>query len=148
LYVPAPKPVIVVLVVEPAIAPGLIVQFPSGKPVNTTLPVGTAQVGCVIVPTVGADTGGLSTILAALLKVLVELQISTVFNPEIYCATFVGYGDVVKLNVRLAVEFAVKATELVMRRRHTLVPGAVVLKIDPDPAPGAGFGVSLMVFVA
>ena len=44
----------VVLVPVPAIAPGLIVQFPAGKPLNTTLPVATAQVGCVIVPTVGA----------------------------------------------------------------------------------------------
>ena len=44
----------VVLVPVPAIAPGLITQFPVGKPVNTTLPVATEQVGCVIVPTVGA----------------------------------------------------------------------------------------------
>ena len=34
--------------------PGLMVQFPDGKPLNTTLPVATAQVGWVIVPTVGA----------------------------------------------------------------------------------------------
>ena len=39
----------------PAIAPGLIVQFPAGKPPRTTLPVATVHVGCVIVPTVGAD---------------------------------------------------------------------------------------------
>ena len=38
---------------EPAIAPGLIVQFPDGKPVKSTLPVATVQVGCVIVPAVG-----------------------------------------------------------------------------------------------
>lgn len=43
----------------PAIAPGLIVQFPVGKPVNTTLPVANAQSGCVIVPIVGAgDVSG------------------------------------------------------------------------------------------
>ena len=47
-------PDIVVLEVDPAIDPGLIVQLPVGKPLNTTLPVATAQVGCVIVPTVGA----------------------------------------------------------------------------------------------
>ena len=35
-------------------APGLMVQFPDGKPLNTTLPVGTVQVGWVIVPTTGA----------------------------------------------------------------------------------------------
>ena len=44
----------VVLNVEPAIAPGLIVQFPAGKPLNTTLPVDTAQVGWVINPGTGA----------------------------------------------------------------------------------------------
>ena len=32
----------------------MIVQFPDGKPFNTTLPVAKAQVGCVMVPTVGA----------------------------------------------------------------------------------------------
>ena len=45
----------VVFVPVPAIAPGLIVQFPAGKPFNTTLPVANEQVGWVIVPTVGAD---------------------------------------------------------------------------------------------
>ena len=45
------------LVVEPLIAPGLIVQFPDGKPLKTTLPVATEQVGCVMVPTVGAGGG-------------------------------------------------------------------------------------------
>ena len=54
LYVFAAKPDTVVLVVDPAIAPGLIVQLPAGNPLNTTLPVGTAHVGCVIVPTTGA----------------------------------------------------------------------------------------------
>ena len=34
--------------------PGLIVQVPAGKPFSITLPVATAQVGWVIVPTVGA----------------------------------------------------------------------------------------------
>ena len=54
LYVFADKPDIVLLVVFPAIEPGFIVQLPEGNPLNTTLPVGTAHVGCVIVPTVGA----------------------------------------------------------------------------------------------
>lgn len=36
-------------------APGSIVQLPEGKPFKTTLPVASVQVGCVIVPTVGAD---------------------------------------------------------------------------------------------
>jgi hypothetical protein len=45
----------VILAVEPAIVPGLIIQVPAGKPLNTTLPVAIAQVGCVIVPVNGAD---------------------------------------------------------------------------------------------
>ena len=53
-YVPGIKPDKVVLAPEPAIAPGLIVQLPAGKPLNTTLPVATAQVGWVMAPTVGA----------------------------------------------------------------------------------------------
>ena len=39
--------------VLPVIPPGLMVQLPDGNPLNTTLPVAVAQVGCVIVPTVG-----------------------------------------------------------------------------------------------
>ena len=35
--------------------PGLMVQLPEGKLFNTTLPVATEQVGCVIVPRVGAE---------------------------------------------------------------------------------------------
>ena len=35
-------------------APGLIVQSPAGKPLNTTLPVAVAQVGWVMAPTIGA----------------------------------------------------------------------------------------------
>jgi hypothetical protein len=54
LYVPLAKPDMVVLKPVPAIDPGLIVQFPAGKPLNTTLPVVIAQVGCVIAPTTGA----------------------------------------------------------------------------------------------
>ena len=46
---------IVVLVPVPLIAPGFMVHVPvAGKPFNTTDPVATAQVGWVIVPTVGA----------------------------------------------------------------------------------------------
>lgn len=44
-----------VLVVDPAIPPGFIVQVPEGNPLNTTLPVASAHVGCVIAPTKGAD---------------------------------------------------------------------------------------------
>ena len=43
-------PVVVIL-------PGILVTVhePDGKPLSTTEPVVTAQVGCVIVPTVGLD---------------------------------------------------------------------------------------------
>ena len=55
---PAANPEIVVLAPVPFVttAPGFLVrvQLPAGKPLNKTLPVATAQVGWVIVPTVGA----------------------------------------------------------------------------------------------
>lgn len=52
--VPAARPDIVVLVPDPAMDPGFMVQLPVGKPLNTTLPVATVHVGCVIVPITGA----------------------------------------------------------------------------------------------
>jgi len=45
----------VVLAPVPVIPPGLIVQFPAGNPFNTTLPVDNIQLGCVMVPTIGAE---------------------------------------------------------------------------------------------
>ena len=45
----------VVVAPEPAMAPGLRVQLPEGKPLNTTLPVANEQVGWVMVPTIGAE---------------------------------------------------------------------------------------------
>ena len=51
---PAAKPDIVVLAPVPAITPGLIIQFPAGKPLSTTLPVASAHVGCVMIPAAGA----------------------------------------------------------------------------------------------
>jgi hypothetical protein len=54
-YVPGNKPVIIVLEPMPIIAPGLIVQVPDGNPFNSLLPVGTAQVGWVKLPNIGAD---------------------------------------------------------------------------------------------
>jgi hypothetical protein len=52
--VPAVSPVTVVIDPLPTMFPGLIVQVPEGSPPKTTLPVLTEQVGCVIVPTLGA----------------------------------------------------------------------------------------------
>ena len=50
------KPETVVVVPVPEIAPGLSVQVPTaGKPLKATLPVGVAQVGGAIVPTIGAE---------------------------------------------------------------------------------------------
>lgn len=51
---PEVSPVIILVNPVPAIAPGLMVQFPRGKSLNSTLPVAIAQVGCVIIPVVGA----------------------------------------------------------------------------------------------
>ena len=48
--------------VFPGIAPGFIVQLPAGNPLNTTEPVGRAQVGWVIGPKAGADGTGFTTI--------------------------------------------------------------------------------------
>ena len=69
---PVAKPVIVVFNVDPGMAPGLMVQFPAGSPLNSALPVDTAHVGWVIVPTKGAVgvTGcALMTILADAVEV-------------------------------------------------------------------------------
>jgi hypothetical protein len=55
VFVPGVIPVTVLVTPVPAMAPGLIVQFPRGNPLNSTLPVATAQVGCVIVPVSGAE---------------------------------------------------------------------------------------------
>ena len=45
LYVPAVRPVMVVVAVVPVIDPGIIVQLPVGKPLNNTLPVASKHVG-------------------------------------------------------------------------------------------------------
>ena len=54
VYVPGTRPDMVVLAPVPAMAPGLMVQLPAGKPLNATLPVATAHVGWVMMPTTGA----------------------------------------------------------------------------------------------
>jgi len=52
----------VILPVFPVIDPGLRIHVLAGNPLNTTLPVATSQVGCVIAPTIGAEgfAGGVS----------------------------------------------------------------------------------------
>ena len=78
VWVPAANPVMIVVVVEPVMAPGLIVQFPDGKPLKITLPVEVAQVGWVIVLTVGAVgivlIVALTEVLVALLQPVVEFS--------------------------------------------------------------------------
>jgi len=67
LYVPAANVEMVLLVVEPLIFPGLIVQLPDGKPLKFTVPVAELQFGCVIVPTIGvAGVDGSALIVAEL----------------------------------------------------------------------------------
>lgn len=48
------RPVMLLLLPVPEIPPGFMVQVPVGSPFNTTLPVATVHVGCVMVPTIGA----------------------------------------------------------------------------------------------
>jgi hypothetical protein len=53
--------VLVVPVPVVVIPPGVLVNVHvpvAGKPLKTTLPVATVQVGCVIVPTTGAEGNG------------------------------------------------------------------------------------------
>ena len=57
----------------PAIAPGFIVQAPAGNPLKATLPVGVVQVGCVIVPTIGA-TGAAGTALITTFALATEIH--------------------------------------------------------------------------
>lgn len=59
VYVPVASPVIVLLVPLPVVVPppGLIVKVHvplDGRPLKATLPMASAQVGCVIAPTTGA----------------------------------------------------------------------------------------------
>jgi hypothetical protein len=75
--VPAVRPLIVADVVLPVvdILPGIRVKVhePDGKPLTTTEPVDTVQVGCVIAPTVGfAGTAG--AVLITTLLVAVDVQ--------------------------------------------------------------------------
>jgi hypothetical protein len=51
----------------------VIVQFPAGKPLRSTLPVGVKQDGCVTVPTIGAE-GTDGTELMDTVEVAVEVH--------------------------------------------------------------------------
>jgi len=70
LYMPVERAGTFVLVPEPVMLTGLIVQFPDGNPLSNTLPVDVKQVGCVIDPTAGvAGEPG-----AALISILAEAK--------------------------------------------------------------------------
>ena len=74
----------VVLVPEPAMLPGLIVQLPDdGKPFNTTLPVGTKQLGWVIAPAVGA-VGVVGCALIITLVVAAEVHPEVLVTLKLY----------------------------------------------------------------
>lgn len=57
---PAVSAATVTVEVVPAMFPGLTVHEPAGSPPRTTLPVCTAQEGCVMVPMVGGEGRGLT----------------------------------------------------------------------------------------
>jgi hypothetical protein len=74
--------VIVVDVVLPAMPPGLIVQLPAGSPLSCTLPVATAQVGWVIVPTPGAVGGAGGGLIVT--EVAADIHPATFFTVTLY----------------------------------------------------------------
>lgn len=81
--VPAARPVNSRLVPVPFIAPGLTTQFPVGKPPNSTLPVATEQVGCVIETIVGA-VGVTGCTLMTILAVAVDVQPTELVTVKLY----------------------------------------------------------------
>lgn len=64
-------------------APGFIVQVPVGNPFNCTLPVATVQVGCVIVPMVGA-AGVVFTIMVTLPVMLLVQDVEVFVATTVY----------------------------------------------------------------
>jgi len=85
LYVAAGNPVTVKVAPVPEIAPGFIVQFPAGKPLRTTLPVGTVHVGWVRVPTVGA-TGAAGTAFITTLAEAGDVHPAALVTVKLYVA--------------------------------------------------------------
>ena len=71
----------VVVAPLPAIAPGLIVHAPAGNPLKATLPVGTVQVGCMMIPTTGAVIEQYVTELSVLELVLLVLPATSSITP-------------------------------------------------------------------
>ena len=83
--------------VLPVMPPGLIVQFPAGSPLNTTLPVAAVQVGWVIVPTIGvAGNGFITTVVEPAALVHPPVVTVTLYTPASATVTLfiVGVLDV------------------------------------------------------
>jgi len=92
VYVPAASPVMVQLVPVPLVVvpPGVPVRFQipvTGKPLNITLPVDTAHVGCVMVPSTGAE-GETFTVISDALGLLVKTGLLDI-TLILYCVPFV-----------------------------------------------------------
>jgi hypothetical protein len=83
LYVFADKPDIVVVAPVPMTAPGFIVHDPvAGNPLKSTLPVGTAHVGCAVAPVIGADGNTLTVTVTAVLQPLLLVYVITLVPVE------------------------------------------------------------------
>jgi len=95
-------------------APGFMVQSPAGKPLKTTLPVGTVQVGWVMVPTIGAVVVGTALI-----------------------TTFAEATDVqpveVSVTVKLNVVAGVNNVKVVVDPLPAIAPGLMVQAPDGKP---------------
>jgi hypothetical protein len=115
LYVAAgAKPFIAVVAPLPVMAPGFMVQAPTGNPLKATLPVGTVQVGWVMVPTIGAVVVG-----SALITTLAE---ATDVQPV-----------AVSVTVKLKVVAGVNNVKVVVDPLPAIAPGLMVQAPDGKP---------------
>jgi hypothetical protein len=151
LYVAAASPVIVLLIPEPVIVPGLIVQLPAGKPFNITLPVTTPQVGWVTEPSNGVEGAPgavmvtftpapevqppavivrlLYTPAGAVTEAVPELTFTLVKVPVAYVIVYVPFGTLV--NVKLMLPFAPQVAGLLPIAVSVGAEGAVSVTLTP-----------------
>ena len=145
--VPATKPDMDMLAPVPAIAPGLIVQFPAGKPPNITLPVDTKQVGCVIIPTVGAD-GVAGCVFITTFAVAVEVQPTELVTVKEYVPVAnpvtVLLAPILAIAPGLIVQFkAGKPVSITLPVDTKQVGWVIVLKVGADGVTGCEFIITL-----
>lgn len=119
VYVPAASPDTVLLVPDPEnVPPGVLFksQVPDeGRPLKTTLPEATAQVGCVIAPTTGADgVGGCASITT--LAEDDEVHPDALVTLKVYVASAISSGTIVLVPVPV----------------NVLLPGDLVMVQVPD----------------